>query len=87
MKKQQIANVIMIAIMVMIVAAGVLGVGHIRGWFDRTDTQTAYLTDVRGIVHLERQGVVYPVEQDTVLRAGDQITCNGLGADVGGPSR
>lgn len=76
MKKKQLGNLIMIAIIMMIITAGVLGVGHIRGWFDKTDSNTAYLTDCRGIVYLERQGVAYPVEQDTVLRAGDKVACD-----------
>lgn len=75
MKKKQIANLIMVAMIAVIIAAGVLGVGMIRGWFDKTDSETAYLTDFRGIVNLEREGVAYPVEQDTVLRTGDKITC------------
>ena len=75
MKKKQIANLIMAAIIGIVVAAGVLGVGMIRGWFDKADTETAFLADFRGIVKLERLGVIYPVEQDTVLRAGDRITC------------
>ena len=79
MKKKTIANLIMAAVILVIVTAGVLGVGHIRGWFDRTDAETAVLTDLRGIVNLEREGVVYPAEQETALRAGDRITCE-LGA-------
>ena len=61
MKKKQLANLIMIAVIVIVVIAGVLGVGHIRGWFDKTDRETAYLTDFRGIVNLEREGVACPV--------------------------
>ena len=76
MKKQTIANLVMVAIIVVIVAAGVLSVGHIRGWFDHVDEQTALLTEVRGTVNLERDGIIYPVENDTVLRAGDRIRCN-----------
>lgn len=74
MKKKHIANLIMVAMIVIIATVGILGVGHIRGWYDKTDDETAYLTDFRGIVNLEREGVAYPVEQDTVLRAGDKIT-------------
>lgn len=75
MKKKQIGNLIMVAMIVIVVAAGILGVGMIRGWFDKTDRETAYLTDFRGIVNMEREGVAYPVEQDTSLRSGDKITC------------
>lgn len=76
MKKKQIANLIMVAIIVVIVAAGVLGVGYIQGWFDQTGADTAYLTQIRGIVNMEREGVAYPVESDTVLRAGDKVSCD-----------
>ena len=74
MKKKTIANLIMVAMILAIAAAGILGVGHIRGWFDKADAEAALLTDFRGVVNLEREGVAYPVEQDTVLRAGDRIT-------------
>jgi len=76
MKKKTIANLVMVAIIAVIVTAGVLGVGYIRGWFDQADEHTALLTDVRGTVNLERDGIIYPVESDTVLRAGDKIRCN-----------
>ena len=79
MKKKTIANLIMVAMILAIAAAGILGVGHIRGWFDKADAEAALLTDFHGIVNLEREGVAYPVEQDTVLRTGDRITCE-LGA-------
>ena len=76
MKKKTIANLVMVAIIAVIVTAGVLGVGYIRGWFDQADEHTALLTDVRGTVNLERDDIIYPVESDTVLRAGDKIRCN-----------
>lgn len=76
MKKKQIANLIMVAIILVIVAAGVLTVGHIRGWFDTDDGTYAVLRDLRGVIHLERDGVSYPVENETVLRAGDKLSCD-----------
>ncbi len=74
MKKKQIANLIMVAAIFLIVAGGVLGVGYIRGWFDTTTENSACLTLLQGTVNMERSGVVYPVENETVLRAGDKIT-------------
>ena len=74
MKKKQIANLIMIAVILLIVAGGVLGVGYIRGWFDKETESSAYLTRLQGTVNMERSGVIYPVEEKTVLRAGDKIT-------------
>ena len=74
MKKKQIANLIMVAVILLIVAGGVLGVGYIRGWFDTATENSACLTRLQGTVNMERSGVVYPVENETVLRAGDKIT-------------
>ena len=74
MKKKQIANLIMVAVILLIVAGGVLGVGYIRGWFDRATEDSARLTRLQGTVNMQRSGVIYPVESETVLRAGDKIT-------------
>ena len=76
MKKKKIANLIMVAVILLIAAGGVLGVGYIRGWFDPVSENIACLTDLQGTVNMERSGVIYPVEEDTVLRAGDRITTN-----------
>ena len=74
MKKKQIANLIMVAVILLIVAGGVLGVGYIRGWFDRATENSACLMRLQGTVNMQRSGVIYPVESETVLRAGDKIT-------------
>lgn len=76
MKKKQIANLIMVAVILAIVAAGVLGVGYVRGWFDQSSDYAAYLTQIRGIVNIKREGIVYPADNDTALRTGDKITCD-----------
>lgn len=73
MKKRTWYNLIMVAIIVTIVAGGVLGVGHIRGWFDQADGSPV-LSDVVGVVRMERSGVNYTVEKSTVLRVGDIIS-------------
>ena len=72
--KKRIANFIMIAVIVLIAAAGVLVVGHIQGWFDKADGQNTVLSAVRGIVTMERGGVAYDAEAGTVLRQGDRLT-------------
>lgn len=76
MKKKQIANLIMVVVILLIAVAGVLCVGNIKGWFDTDDGTYATLTDMRGIINIERDGVSYPVENDTVLRIGDKISCD-----------
>ncbi len=74
-RKSIFANSVMVAVIVMILAAGLLTVAYLRGWIGDRDGNTAVLADVRGIVNMTRNGVTYPVEQDTPLRKGDVITC------------
>lgn len=81
MKKKQIANLIMVAVMAVIAAAGILGVGFIKGWFLKNDGTAGLVSDVRGIVKLERGGILSPAEKNTVLRKGDRLLC-GSGATV-----
>lgn len=75
MKKQKIANIAMVVAVFGILLAGVLAVGSFRGWFQRDTGEAAVLTELRGIVNLERGGLAYPVSKDTVLKAGDRISC------------
>ncbi|MCR5174993.1 MAG: DUF4430 domain-containing protein [Oscillospiraceae bacterium] len=74
-KKRILFNSVMVAVIAMIVAAAVLGVGYIRGWFGDGGKNSAALADARGIVNVTRNGVTYPVERDTPLRKGDVIAC------------
>ena len=74
-KKRILFNSIMVAVIAMIAAAAVLGVGYIRGWFGDGGKNAAVLADARGIVNVTRNGVTYPAEQDTPLRKGDVIVC------------
>ena len=75
MKNRKRSNLVMIAVIAVIVVAGILTVGSLRGWFDMTGDQ-ALLTEIRGIVHVERSGVAFPAEKDTPLRQGDRIMCD-----------
>lgn len=75
MKNRKLSNLVMIAVIAVIVVAGILTVGSLQGWFDTTGDQ-ALLTEIRGIVHVERSGVAFPAEKDTPLRQGDRIMCD-----------
>lgn len=75
MKNRKRSNLVMIAVIAVIVVAGILTVGSLQGWFDTTGDQ-ALLTEIRGIVHVERSGVAFPAEKDTPLRQGDRIMCD-----------
>lgn len=75
MKNKKTANLIMAAVILLIAAVGILTAGSIRGWFDKPGGQ-AVLTELRGIVNLERDGVAFRAQQDTPLRDGDRISCD-----------
>lgn len=53
MKKQKVANLIMVILILVIAAAGVLTAWFIRGWFDH-DAQAATLREIRGVVTMQR---------------------------------
>ena len=74
MKKKNKANLIMVAIILAIAAAGLLTVGFIQGWFGGEEN-AALVTEVRGVVNMTRDGVSYSLEGDTALREGDKLTC------------
>ena len=65
----------MVAIIAVIVIGFVLVAGYIKGWFDRTP-EAAVLTECKGIITMERDGVGYNVTEDTPLRKGDKISCS-----------
>ena len=73
MKKKNLANLIMVAVIIAIAAAGILVVGSIQGWFGGNE-DAAMLTDIRGIVTLTRDGVAYNLTEATALRQGDELT-------------
>lgn len=71
MKKNRILNFIMGIAMVVILAAGVLVVGSIKGWFGQEDTIT--VRNKVGNVTIQRAGVAYSLENKNALRDGDII--------------
>ena len=74
MKKRKIANAVMVAVICLIVAGAVLGVGFLRGWFDRLEEASASLSEVRGLLTLERNGAAFTPEAGSALRTGDTLT-------------
>ncbi len=76
MKKKTIANIVMVGIILVIFISSLLFVGNIKGWFDKPSENTTLLTDFRGIITLERDGIAYTTTEDTILRNNDKITSN-----------
>lgn len=73
MKKKTLYNWIMVFFIVCIVVDGVLCVGFIRGWFDQS-AGNPVLRQIVGVVNIERAGVSFAAQGDTVLRQGDVIS-------------
>ena len=73
-QKQKRANLIMVALIVLIIAGGIAAAGFILGWFGGSGG-SAKLTGVKGIVNMTRNSVTYAVNEDTELRKGDVIEC------------
>lgn len=73
MKRKTRHNLIMVALIVCIVCAGLWGVGYVRGWFDQT-AGNPVLQQIVGVVNVERAGVSFAAQADTVLRQGDVIS-------------
>ena len=74
-KKNRLQNGIMIAVILAVLAAGILAVGAHQGWFDRKDAaETALVTSVAGTADLTRDGIVSPLSGETALRDGDGLS-------------
>lgn len=73
-KKKQLANLVMVGVIALMILGGVLFAGNTLGWFDKQDGTAATLTEIRGLIQMQRSGVIYTVEKDTVLREGDSLT-------------
>ena len=76
MKKKQIANLIMVAIILLIATLGVLGVGYIRGWFDIASEDIARLSTLQGTVKelIEANEGVLPDWLDGLIRVAEKAT-------------
>ncbi|MBO4818792.1 MAG: DUF4430 domain-containing protein [Firmicutes bacterium] len=76
-KKKKILNAVMVVMALLVVAGGVLGVGHIKGWFKaKTEPQgpsESVLTvdRISGVCKIERMGVGYELKTGDRLQPGD----------------
>lgn len=66
----------MVAIILLIAAAGILAVGNIKGWFADEAKAAAKAENVVGIVNIERKGVSFELEKGAALEPGDKIITN-----------
>ena len=78
-QKKKLANLIMVAVITVIVAAGILFVGQYRGWFthggDAASPAACAVRD-KGIVDLTRDGIASHMADSALLRNGDRLSAN-----------
>lgn len=67
---------IMVAVILAVIGAGIFAVGSIKGWFSDKESSLAAAEDVTGIVTVERGGASFELKDGDVLQAGDKIKTN-----------
>ena len=75
-KQRKIFNIIMVAVIVLIIAAGIVWAGSMKGWFSGGDDSFATASSVTGVLNVERNGVSFELEEGASLQPGDKITTN-----------
>ena len=57
----------MVAVIVLIIAAGIVWAGSMKGWFSGGDDSFATASSVTGVVNVERNGVSFELEEGASL--------------------
>lgn len=70
-KKKKFANAVMVFLILVIAASGVLTVGKIQGWFEKKEDALMRSAVVKGVTNIERNGIGYTLNADTVLQKED----------------
>ena len=76
-KKRALLNTVMVAAVVVIAVTGILMVGEVQGWFEKTapgageDGVEIAVSDRMGSANIYRGGVAYAIKDITRLRDGD----------------
>ena len=83
-KKKKILNALMVVLSIIVVVGGVIGVGQLKGWFDK-DPDPEVSTEIPvcvskiiGISQIERNGVGFSLKEGDRLKAGDIIITDKL---------
>lgn len=78
-KKRALLNTVMVAAVVVIAVTGILMVGEVQGWFEKTapgageDGVEIAVSDRMGSANIYRGGVAYAIKDSTRLRDGDEV--------------
>lgn len=64
----------MVAVIVLVAAAGIVAVGSVKGWFTDSEDTLAQAESVSGIVSVQRGGVSFELKSGDSLMTGDVVT-------------
>ena len=78
--KRKLYNILMAAVILLIIASGIMVTGHLKGWFGGQSAGGAaggdaalVCTKTTGVVQVERSGVGYTLKDNTVMQDGDLV--------------
>lgn len=77
--KKKLYNILMAAVILLIIASGIMVTGHLKGWFGGGGTGGAggdaalVCSKATGVVQVERSGVGYTLKDNTVMQDGDIV--------------
>lgn len=74
MQKRKILNICMVLTIVLAALCGIMAVGSVKGWFDKSEAESALTVGEKtGIAMIERNGIAYEVSEGTVVRESDVL--------------
>ena len=77
--KKKLYNILMAAVILLIIASGIMVTGHLKGWFGGGSASGAggdaalVCSKATGVVQVERSGVGYTLKDNTVMQDGDIV--------------
>ena len=71
--KKRLLNIVMVLLILIIAASGVLTVGKIRGWFDKSEESVVSVGTTKGVVNIQRNGIGYTLNAGSALQTGDLV--------------
>ena len=77
--KRKTYNILMVAVILLIIASGIMVTGHLKGWFGGSSGGGAggdaalVCARTTGVVQVERSGVGYTLKDNTVMQDGDIV--------------
>lgn len=72
MQKRKILNICMVLTIILAALCGIMAVGSVKGWFDKSEAESALTVGEKtGIAMIERNGIAYEVNEGTAVRELD----------------